>query len=794
MWGQGGPGGTKLATFYALVVAGAGVAVLAQALRGERNRTAWALIGCGLLLWAAGDAFWLIWPDTTAYPSIADILYWGFYALALAGLMLLGGRPSSRDIGWWTLLSAVLGLATLWSWLVFGPVMDSLEGSDAAIATTLSYPLLDLLLVTAALFLLAGNGWRAQGGVVALLAGLVLTGIADSIWVVRVAEGMPDFASWQEPLWPIGALLIAAASWTPYPKPSRDRASRGDSVLVQVFAAAAILIACTALVRDHFERLSDLTVVLSMLTIFAAIGQLVFLYRSQAAHATRRQELEALLAASAEASLDAIITTDTRGHVLAWNHAAERIFGYSRDEANGRRVEELVVPPALQKAHRDLLERMVAGGDSRVLGNRTETLGKRADGGEFPIEIAITQTEEPRRLFTAYVRDISEDKRRDEERERLAGMVRSTEDALYSSTLDGVIIAWNQAATELYGYPAEEAIGAQMLDSLVPTDDLGQVHEIIARVSRGETVACEGRRRRKTGELVEVAVRYFPIRDEVGRVTGFTVVSRDITDRRRREREERANRERNAWRSQVEDALEIDSFEFHAQPVISLRENDISHHELLLRLRLDGDMVPPGRFLPHVESSPPLMRRIDRWAIRRGIELSRRGRVAINLSATSLSDAGVVAAVERALTAAGANPEDVIFEITETAAAENLDAASTLVAALSQIGCGVALDDFGTGYGSFTYLKHLAVTELKIDMEFIRGLARDPADQRVVRSIVAVARNFEIETVAEGVEDEHTLDTLRGMGVDCAQGYLLGRPSSDWKTAADVRGSLGWTP
>jgi EAL domain-containing protein (putative c-di-GMP-specific phosphodiesterase class I) len=268
-------------------------------------------------------------------------------------------------------------------------------------------------------------------------------------------------------------------------------------------------------------------------------------------------------------------------------------------------------------------------------------------------------------------------------------------------------------------------------------------------------------------------------------VIGASTVTRDITDRRRRERERRLDHERRAWHSQIEAALEHGGLEFYTQPILDLSTGEISHHELLLRMQMDGETVLPGTFLPHAETSP-LMRRIDNWAIRRGIELAAEHPVAINLSATSLGEPSTVAAVEKALGDFGADPHDVIFEITETAAVEDLEAAHSLVKALMALGCGVALDDFGTGYGSFTYLMKLHVSSLKIDMEFIRGLTEDPDDQRVVRAIVAVAQTFGLTTVAEGVESNATLELLRGLGVDEAQGYLIGRPSPTWTTDAEV--------
>jgi EAL domain-containing protein (putative c-di-GMP-specific phosphodiesterase class I) len=96
---------------------------------------------------------------------------------------------------------------------------------------------------------------------------------------------------------------------------------------------------------------------------------------------------------------------------------------------------------------------------------------------------------------------------------------------------------------------------------------------------------------------------------------------------------------------------------------------------------------------------------------------------------------------------------------------------------LADLGCGLALDDFGTGFGSFTYLKRLPISYLKIDIEFVRDLVTNPANQHVVRAIVSLAQAFGLQTIAEGVEDEATLQLLRDEGVDYAQGFHLGRPA-----------------
>jgi EAL domain-containing protein (putative c-di-GMP-specific phosphodiesterase class I) len=122
------------------------------------------------------------------------------------------------------------------------------------------------------------------------------------------------------------------------------------------------------------------------------------------------------------------------------------------------------------------------------------------------------------------------------------------------------------------------------------------------------------------------------------------------------------------------------------------------------------------------------------------------------------------------------DPADLCFEITETSAVHHMDEAQAFARAIRGLGCSLALDDFGTGFGSFNYLKSLPAQFLKIDIEFVRDLVNSESDQRIVQTIVRMARDFGQQTIAEGVEDEATLALLRSYGVDFAQGYFIGRP------------------
>ena len=147
-----------------------------------------------------------------------------------------------------------------------------------------------------------------------------------------------------------------------------------------------------------------------------------------------------------------------------------------------------------------------------------------------------------------------------------------------------------------------------------------------------------------------------------------------------------------------------------------------------------------------------------------------------NLSADSIGSLDLLARIERELTAAGADPANVVFEVTETALMGDIEAGEAFARGINDIGCSLALDDFGTGYGSFTYLQKLQIKYLKIDISFVQDMVSNPANRHLVQAIVNIAQGLGQYTIAEGVEDAEALELLREYGVDLAQGFHLGRP------------------
>jgi EAL domain-containing protein (putative c-di-GMP-specific phosphodiesterase class I) len=244
-------------------------------------------------------------------------------------------------------------------------------------------------------------------------------------------------------------------------------------------------------------------------------------------------------------------------------------------------------------------------------------------------------------------------------------------------------------------------------------------------------------------------------------------------------------RARLTWSERIRDALEHDRFVLFQQPIRDLRLDEVTRHELLLRLPSEtGELIPPGTFL-YIAEQFGMIQAIDRWVLRTATRLIKRLEddgtpvtLAMNLSGASITDPELLEVVEAEIAGTGIDPRSLIFEVTETAAIVNIEKARRFAERMAELGCAFALDDFGAGFGSFYYLKHLPFDYLKIDGDFIRQLPSSKPDQLTVKAIVQIAHGLGKRTVAEFVGDEETLRLLHRYGVDYAQGYHIGKPMS----------------
>ena len=239
-------------------------------------------------------------------------------------------------------------------------------------------------------------------------------------------------------------------------------------------------------------------------------------------------------AALVNSSNDPILTKDLDGRILSWNCAAARVFGYEEDEILGESILRLT-RPELHQAENELLRKLNMGETI----DPYETSWIRKDGAEIPVFVTVYPVRnEIGDVIGAskIVCDLSDRKRNDESRFRLAAIVDSADDAIISKDLNGIIQTWNEGAHRMFGYTSDEMVGQSIL-RIVPDNLRYEEDEILRKLRAGERVDhYETTRRKKSGESVDVSVTISPIRNGTGKVTGASKIARDISDRKRIER------------------------------------------------------------------------------------------------------------------------------------------------------------------------------------------------------------------------------------------------------------------
>jgi len=521
------------------------------------------------------------------------------------------------------------------------------------------------------------------------------------------------------------------------------------------------------------------------------------------------------------------------GRLLEANPAITRMLGYGPDELIGRTLSSITFSEDREATVRALQELSVGASISIEL-----RLAHR-DGRAVWVLLSSTPLPDPARASLrcaiTQVLDISERKRFEThlrhlaDHDALTGLLNrhrfeselarvTAEVARYRRRASLLVLDLDgfKGVNDRFGHPVGDElitrIGALLHDTLRTTD-------VVARLGGDEFIAIlpeagPADAKRLANRILE-AVRdcgQIAVGDEHAQITasigltsfdgdtGLTgaelVAEADVAlyeakaegrnrrvlyDRSRPRREPGAGGR--SWTERLRDAVQRDRFVLHAQPIRGICAEETARYELLLRLRdADGQLIPPGAFLESAERFD-LMGEIDRWVLRRALELleahERAGHdisLSVNLSGRTMNDPDLTQELAALLTTHPIAPGRLILEVTETAAIVNIDRARELAANLRALGCRFALDDFGSGFASFSYLKHLDFDYLKIDGEFIRHLSRTPTDQVVVRAVVDIARGLETRTVAEFVGDDPTVELLRALGIDYGQGFHLGRP------------------
>jgi len=556
----------------------------------------------------------------------------------------------------------------------------------------------------------------------------------------------------------------------------------------------------------------------------------------QRAHTEERfKQLNELSQVTLESIGEGVITTDTFGAIIYMNQTASKLSGWTQLEARGTPLQHILQlrnEATRQDEAADYYERLTRASQSQY-----SVLVHRERNKEFYVAINSTPLRNARRQVIGAVlvlRDVTEMRRLvhkmsyQTSHDALTGLINRRE---FEHCLDTALetVRHNGASyvvcyidldefkvvNDTSGHAAGDELVKQLSTKLAAT--LGE-HDILARLggdefgvllfncelARGVDVAAylleSVKALRFTWEdktfnlaasigVVPLNKEFTAITDVLRAADSACYVAKELGRNRihifhQNDLTIAKHHGQMQWMQRIQRALDEDQFVLYFQPIVDLNDNSQPHHgEVLVRM-LDsaGQIVAPARFLPSAERYH-LMPRIDRWVVRKFLgwlkrqdETGQKTPYFINLSGQTLSDGQFLDFVTDELKSSGVSAHRIGFEITETAAIQNVAKATHFITSLKTLGCRFSLDDFGSGVSSFTYLKNLPVDYLKIDGSFVMDMAGDRINTAMVESINQIGHLMGIKTIAESVENDHTLVALRNLGVDYVQGYHLGRP------------------
>ena len=553
--------------------------------------------------------------------------------------------------------------------------------------------------------------------------------------------------------------------------------------------------------------------------------------RMQGQVQSRQLRLESILDNAAEG----IITVDESGIIETFNDAALKLFGYKDDEVDGKSIINVINFPETgpYSDFLDMCEGLPAGVDE------SETIVEvlRRDKSQFPMSIKVNKLEiEGRLLYIAIVEDIGEriamieHLREMAEHDSLTGLYnrqyfmtelervvenvrrgnkrqfallyidldnfKYVNDTLGHVAGDRVLVevtemlrqrnrksdllvrlGGDEFAILIYDAEKEQVIKAADAHRMLLADYVFKYEGTVVQIGCSIGVTLFGDRPISEEDLLVQADIACHIAKRSGRNRIHVFESDD-------EKNMTVMSEDMGWARRIKDAIENDRFRLACQPIMELKNGEIYRQEVLLRMTDENDgLILPAGFLPSAERFG-LMRAIDTWVVKKSIEIlglqlkkNPRLHFSINLSAESVGDKKLLEIITNSLMRNEVPPTAVTFEITETVAIANLDAAVDFLNQLRNHGCQTALDDFGVGYSSFAYLKDLPVDFVKIDGSFVRDIHRDKLQLAMVRSMNDIAHAMGKYTVAEFVDNAEIVKILKEMDVDFIQGYHIGVPS-----------------
>jgi diguanylate cyclase (GGDEF)-like protein/PAS domain S-box-containing protein len=562
-----------------------------------------------------------------------------------------------------------------------------------------------------------------------------------------------------------------------------------------------------------------------------------------------RDEIEQRIRAILEHVAAGIVTLDVEGRIESLNRSARRLLGYSLEETIGQNID-LLVEQGRHGAFLEYLANRLRPGKLPLTSGAHETVGRRKDGSTFPMEFLATDMNlGGMRLFIATLRDITERKAQTDALEyqalhdSLTGLpnrtlLRDRLDREFSAAtrdkrLCGLLLMDMDRFKDVNDTLGHEASDHLIEDFAIRIKGILRDQDTLARLGGDEFAILPVGAGDLEG-IVAIAAKVLAALDRPFVIGGVTIPVRvsigiavfpdhapDVSTLIRRadvamyvarhsrsgyavytaEQEENLGR-RMTLLGELREAIANNELVLHYQPKVDIRRKRTVGVEALVRwLHPRYGLVPPAEFIPAAEGSD-LIGPLTRWVLNEALgdlhawELGGIVLVAsVNVSAAYLLDSELPTMVADLLRIWSIPATRLILEITETTVI-SADVDVTLKR-LRTLGVGLSIDDFGTGYASFTDLRRLPLTELKLDRSFVGSMATNLDDAAIVKPAISLGHNLGLTVAAEGVEDEATWDMLAAFKCDLAQGYYMARPMPagqlvDW-LAADVWGLLDVT-
>ena len=575
------------------------------------------------------------------------------------------------------------------------------------------------------------------------------------------------------------------------------------------------------------------TLVVTMLLISTLQSE-----RNSAARVSRENDKK--LRAVIDGALDAILTIDAAGLLIEFNPAAERMFGYKKEQVIGKPMSEVIIPPNQCNLHEIGHQQFVLTGEKHIFNQRLELIAMRSDGSEFPIELTLTSLKEDGlSLVTGFIRDISEQKKARQEIENFAYydvLTGLPNRRLLVDRFQHAVLISQRAKTycalifmDLDNFKAlndtkGHDVGDQLLIEVAKRIKLNvREGDTVARLSGDEFIVILENldpnidlAYQQASEVVHKLLDKLNASYHLGLFEFNTSASLGITlfndnrydfEGQLRHADTAMYQSKAAGRNTYRfyDALTQEGIEkrfaleyalslamknkeFHLnyQAIVNAEKKIIAAEVLLRWDHPEIGQIHPVDFIPIAEKNNQIIK-IGHWVLQQACQqikawetnpLLKKIRLSVNISAKQFLYINFIKELREIVATTGIDPNLLKLELTESAVIDNLDDVINKMNVLKKMGVRVSLDDFGIGHSSLVYLKKLPVTQIKIDQSFVHDVLTDSNDAAIIKMVLAVGSTIHCNIVAEGVEQLEQFELLKKFGCQYFQGFYFSKPVS----------------